>query len=514
VKINTKLKIAALAPILMAIVISIALLFSFRMIEQSRENGQTARRIMNSMNELNNFAHSYMLYHEERPKVQFLLEHEAISGLISNARFGKKERAMLQGIRRNNESVRSSFLNLVSYYEGHGPAASHGVFREAEERLAGQVLIRLRAVLSDALRLEDRVGHEITVTQKIINTLIFFLIVTTTFPLTIVLIRMMRRINSSLTNLRVGTEIIGSGNLAHRIGLGSDDEIGELSRAFDRMAAHLQSVTVSKDQLQNEVDERIRVEEALREAHDELEQRVRERTAELREKDQLLMLQNRQAAMGEMISNIAHQWRQPLNGLGLLIQSLPMVCEKEGFNTGFLEVMSEKAMQLILHMSQTIDDFRNYFKPDKEMVLFNVSQPVSRTINLIEESFKNLKIVVEVNVMEDPVLNGYPNEFAQVLLNILINARDAMVERTVSDPKIRITTSTQNGKAVVTINDNGGGIPENLMGRIFEPYFTTKAPDRGTGIGLFMSKTIIEKNMGGKLLARNSADGAEFRIEV
>jgi signal transduction histidine kinase len=259
---------------------------------------------------------------------------------------------------------------------------------------------------------------------------------------------------------------------------------------------------------------RKRAEEALRKAHDELERRVRERAAELREKDRLLLQQSRQAAMGEMINNIAHQWRQPLNGLGLIIQSLPVMYGTEGFGRGYLETMGDRAMQIILHMSQTIDDFRNYFKPDKEKVWFKVNQPVSRTIKLIEESFKNLKIAIEVNPMEDPVIHGYPNEFGQVLLNILINARDAFSERNVSDPKIFITLGSEKEKAVVTVADNAGGIPENILDKIFDPYFTTKGPDQGTGIGLFMSKTIIEKNMGGKIVARNTAQGAEFRIEV
>jgi hypothetical protein len=260
--------------------------------------------------------------------------------------------------------------------------------------------------------------------------------------------------------------------------------------------------------------ERKWTEEALQSAHGYLEVKVEERTTELREKDRMLLQQSRQAAMGEMINNIAHQWRQPLNGLGLIIQSLPMMYASEGFSRKYLEEMGDKAMGIIHHMSQTIDDFRNYFKPDKEKVRFHVHQPISRTINLIEESFRNLDIHIEVDAKDDPVICGYPNEFAQVLLNILINARDAFLERQVREPKISIILGTRNEKAIVTIADNAGGIPENVITKIFEPYFTTKGPDKGTGIGLFMSKTIIENNMGGRLFARNTAGGAEFRIEV
>jgi PAS domain S-box-containing protein len=279
----------------------------------------------------------------------------------------------------------------------------------------------------------------------------------------------------------------------------TDDELALMKAVADQVAIAM---------------ERKWTEEALQSAHGYLEVKVEERTTELREKDRMLLQQSRQAAMGEMINNIAHQWRQPLNGLGLIIQSLPMMYASEGFSRKYLEEMGDKAMGIIHHMSQTIDDFRNYFKPDKEKVRFHVHQPISRTINLIEESFRNLDIHIEVDAKDDPVICGYPNEFAQVLLNILINARDAFLERQVREPKISIILGTRNEKAIVTIADNAGGIPENVITKIFEPYFTTKGPDKGTGIGLFMSKTIIENNMGGRLFARNTAGGAEFRIEV
>ncbi|MEZ4600517.1 MAG: PAS domain S-box protein [Syntrophotaleaceae bacterium] len=260
--------------------------------------------------------------------------------------------------------------------------------------------------------------------------------------------------------------------------------------------------------------ERKRAREELQAAHADLETKVRERTAQLREKDQLLLQQNRQAAMGEMINNIAHQWRQPLNGLGLIVQALPMMLESGGLDRKALEDLGDKAMQIIHHMSQTIDDFRNYFKPEKEKMWFPASMAVHKTIRLIEEAFRNLNIIVDVEETGDPMIFGYPNEFGQVLLNVLINARDAFRERKVKNPKIRVCLGTENDRTVIIIADNAGGIAEDILEKVFDPYFTTKGPEHGTGIGLFMSKTIIEKNMGGRIYARNAAEGAEFRIEV
>jgi signal transduction histidine kinase len=135
-------------------------------------------------------------------------------------------------------------------------------------------------------------------------------------------------------------------------------------------------------------------------------------------------------------------------------------------------------------------------------------------LSLLEGSFQGQQIAIEVDVKGDPVVHGYPNEFSQVLLNILINARDALTERETAGPRVLITIGTDGSRAVVTIADNAGGIPEEIIGKIFDPYFTTKGPQAGTGVGLFMSKTIIEKNMGGLLAVRNAEDGAEFRIEI
>ncbi len=263
-----------------------------------------------------------------------------------------------------------------------------------------------------------------------------------------------------------------------------------------------------------DITERKQAEEALKKLNEELENRIAVRAAEIREKDQMLLQQSRLAAMGEMVGNIAHQWRQPLNALGLLIQQLPLFYDLGKFNRNYLDENVSQSMELIRHMSKTIDDFRNYFRPDKEKVEFKVREAIANTMSLMEDSFRNQHIVIEVTAKDDSVIYGYRNEFAQALLNILNNARDALTERGIVDPRVMINLFSEGGCAVITVADNAGGISEEVMDKIFDPYFTTKGPQAGTGVGLFMSKTIIEKNMGGRLAARNIANGAEFRIEV
>lgn len=290
-------------------------------------------------------------------------------------------------------------------------------------------------------------------------------------------------------------------------------------------------------------------EEELQKAHNELEIRVRQRTDELastveallgeianreraekflieesleraraeevlREKEQLLLLQNRHAAMGEMIGNIAHQWRQPLNTLGLITQRLGVFYGSPSFNEELLKTSVTKSMEIINHMSRTIDDFRNFFSTEREKSDFRVTDALVKALSLVEANFKESRIKIKYNEMHDTSIYGFPNEYAQVLLNILINAKDAIIERRIESPCLTVSICNENGRSVVTIADNAGGIPEDIIDKIFDPYFTTKGPQQGTGVGLFMSKTIIEKNMGGRLSVRNTAGGAEFRIEA
>jgi len=310
-----------------------------------------------------------------------------------------------------------------------------------------------------------------------------------------------------------------SGSIQRLVGVSTDITLRKnaelaLKLAYDelelRVAERTRELADSISHLRNEIRERELAEESLRK---ETAERI-QTMENLREKEQLLIQQSRQAAMGDMVGNIAHQWRQPLNTLGLYTQRLGMFYDTPRFNKEFLDGSIGKSMEIIKHMSKTIDDFRDYFKPEKEKTDFYVIEAIKSTMSLLESNFQHPKITVDFVEHDNPVINGYQNEFAQVLLNILNNARDAIIEREIADARVTIRLFSENSCAVVTVADNAGGIPDEIINKVFDPYFTTKGPQVGTGIGLFMSKAIIEKNMGGRLTVRNADTGAEFRIEV
>jgi len=254
----------------------------------------------------------------------------------------------------------------------------------------------------------------------------------------------------------------------------------------------------------------------LEEFNRTLENRIRETVSELRRKDRILINQSRMAAMGEMIGNIAHQWRQPLNALGMVIANIQDAYRGNDMNADFLNQAVADSNRLIQKMSTTISDFANFFRPDKSMIAFSADKQIRAAILLVESSYKNSDIAIHFASSQDLMLMGFPNEYSQVLLNLLSNAKEAILARrllhqAVSD-RVEIRLSERDGQGCVYVTDAGGGIPEDVLDKIFDPYFSTKKS--GTGIGLYMSKMIIEDNMNGSITARNIEGGAEFTVRV
>ncbi|OHD56974.1 MAG: hypothetical protein A2Y33_08415 [Spirochaetes bacterium GWF1_51_8] len=263
------------------------------------------------------------------------------------------------------------------------------------------------------------------------------------------------------------------------------------------------------------------------------------------EHEKIMIQQSKLAGMGEMLGAIAHQWRQPLNALGLLLQDLVDAYHYGEIDKTYLEKNVGTAMSQIEFLSHTIDDFRNFFKPSKAQEVFDLSAMIREVLSLITAQFMKKSIfitaeyrhsdkdvrMVENRLSENAVeyreeggkpldIIGFPGEMKQVMLNILNNARDAILERRKlkdfrkMEGKIEIKVVRRKSEVKIEISDNGGGVPYEIVDRIFEPYFSTKDEGKGIGIGLYMSKMIIEKHLGGKIRMENTPDGAKFTIEM
>ena len=243
--------------------------------------------------------------------------------------------------------------------------------------------------------------------------------------------------------------------------------------------------------------------------YNELDKRVEEEVAKVKENERLLMQQSKLAALGEMLGNIAHQWRHPLTHLSLLIQSLEMAYKKNRIDEKYIQNFKKKSMTQIDYMSKTIDDFRNFFKEDKKKSEFNVNEAIKEVLFLSEGRIKNSGVEVEVIENREKIVFGFRNEFLQVVMNILNNSIDVLGEREIKNRKIWIRIDEK-----IEIEDNGEGIKEDIINKIFEPYFTTKFQSQGTGIGLYMSRVIITKHFNGNLSAYNSNNGAVFVIDI
>jgi C4-dicarboxylate-specific signal transduction histidine kinase len=285
-------------------------------------------------------------------------------------------------------------------------------------------------------------------------------------------------------------------------GVQTNDEIGSLSIALQEM---VKKIELAKKEVEQKVEDRTR---ELHDLNENLEEMVSKKTDENMQQLEVMQQQSKMASMGEMIGAIAHQWRQPLNEIGISIQNLKYDYEDGLVDEVFLDEFITKNKEVIKFMSTTIDDFRNFYRVDKVKELFDVKEAVNKTISLQMAQLLNNKIGIFIDG-ESFEVDGFRNEFQQVVLNLINNAKDALLQNRVEDAKIFISLHNR----VITVRDNGGGIQSDILERIFEPYFTTKEQGKGTGMGLYMSKMIIEDNMGAKLSAYNSDDGVEFRMD-
>lgn len=253
----------------------------------------------------------------------------------------------------------------------------------------------------------------------------------------------------------------------------------------------------------------------LKELNQTLEQRVKSEIEKNKQKQKILFWQSRMASLGQMLANIAHQWRQPLTELNLALFNVKKSASNQEFDE--LEKYYKDSKEIIANMSQTIDDFSNFFNPNKEKQKFNLKNSIDESLNITRKLIQKENINIKKEYIDLEVF-GVSNEFSQVIINFLQNSAHAFNKKNIENKEIIISikqvTIESQEFAQVTFSDNARGVDENTLDKIFEPYFTTKHQSNGTGLGLFMSKLIIEKSLNGTMFAKNSNKGLLFTINI
>ncbi|NLW92794.1 MAG: hypothetical protein GXY34_14495 [Syntrophomonadaceae bacterium] len=245
-----------------------------------------------------------------------------------------------------------------------------------------------------------------------------------------------------------------------------------------------------------------------------LNQELQQEFNERKNQEQLLVQNSKLAAMGEMIGMIAHQWRQPLSSISTVAGNLQVYIDLDMYDKDQFMALLSEINNHSQYLSNTINDFRHFFKPDNPQDEIMLHEVIDSTMGIIGKSleYKNVCVINDCN-FQNPILT-YPNELMQVFLNILKNASDAFVDNETIEPRILIKGYEEEPYHIIEISDNAGGINDEVIERIFDPYFSTKGPGIGTGLGLYMSKMIVEEHCGGQLLVRNNDEGACFIIKL
>jgi len=284
----------------------------------------------------------------------------------------------------------------------------------------------------------------------------------------------------------------------------------ELKKKLERKEKEL-------EELNRDLENRVFLQtKKLKDLNKTLEQRVEEEIKKNEEKQKILFLQSRMASLGQMIANIAHQWRQPLTELNLTLFNMKKVFKSDNYEK--MDELYSESKTLISNMSKTIEDFSNFFNPQKQKESFEIKEAINEAMAILKKAIEIDNIKIKVDVLGDYKVMGVSNELSQVIINLIQNSKDAFIENGINKKIITISLKEEqilNKKyAKLEIKDNAGGINKEDLDKIFDPYFTTKHKSQGTGLGLFMSKMIIEKSLNGELTHKNSDKSSIFKILI
>ncbi|MBA1432324.1 MAG: hypothetical protein FAF04_01720 [Epsilonproteobacteria bacterium] len=302
--------------------------------------------------------------------------------------------------------------------------------------------------------------------------------------------------------------------IAHILRMYSQSKKRKVIR-FRNRSQEIQTIANVANTMMGEIEQHL---QELKTFNEKLKDDIKEEVQKVQKQEQLMLHQSRQAAMGEILESIAHQWRQPLNIIGISVSNLEMEAMLGKVDDNNLREKLALIAANTNYMSDTIDDFRNFLNPQGKKELFNPKESIEDILKILKDELKAHHIHIKLIEKTPLLFEGIENEFKQLLLILLNNAKDALhskiTDKSISFGEIFIVISKNEKEGIIAVEDNGGGIPEDIISSIFEPYFSTKPASHGTGIGLYIAKNIVDKKLCGTLLVHNTKRGCCFSIKI
>lgn len=412
---------------------------------------------------------------QHRSEKQLIQKQESIELFISHASVSPENQ-------ENFDRLHHLFINLRKLYTNKSwmlpdsKTVGNRKFRK-DDRTFDIMLLNTHQLVIEALAFRKKTAEKVKIVRSTTEIFLFLAAGGMTVLLSLTAFFLSRRVLTSINLLKTGSEIIGTGDLDFRIDAPRKDELGDLARSFNAMS----------EKLKEEVEKR-------------------------RQKEAQILQQSKVVQMGEMITNISHHWRQPLNIIGLNVQEIKDARAFGELTTEYLNDIVEKTMVVLMRMSTTLDEFREFVAAQPEKSTFNIAENIEMVLEIMRPELESH--FIQMNAQMDTSLEYFAdkNLLGQVLYNIIHNAQEALIERRMNAKQVILTLQKISEGIQITISDTGGGIDDRIMERIFDPFFTTKDTSNKTGTGLYFAKYLVENELGGRIAVSNTDRGAIFSI--